>query len=490
MFVLFAVALLIVVDQAVVQPLLIRLDRFAPAINLAGRQRMLSQRLTKAALITDRATSEQAIAAAREELQTTLAQWSAAHEQLRHDVAARNFQRISSPAIRVGWKELQPHYDTMVVAAEQVSKSNGFPLTAAQKTAVAEIVEHEAQFLTAMDSIVKLMESEANREVQYLRASALGIAATIVGLIVGLGWFVVRPATHAIRAQVDDLETRVQERTAALATTLDNLKFEIVEREKAESKNQRLAAQLAHADRVESIGHLTVGLAHELNHPLATIANYAEACNVLLNREEHPSRPKLANFVTQIRDESLHAGKIVRRMRNFVQPHTSEISESDVRDLIDEIVALCLPELERCQVSVQTQFHPAPLRVNVDAIQIQQVLVNLVQNAIQSMANIPADQRAIIIRTTCDKDQIRVDVTDTGTGFNASDTEQIFSPFTTTKADGLGVGLSICRSIIENHHGTIWAESSLPRGAVVSFTLPLASPHDIPKPRQTYSLCC
>jgi signal transduction histidine kinase len=241
---------------------------------------------------------------------------------------------------------------------------------------------------------------------------------------------------------------------------------------------------------VESIGHLAVGLAHELNHPLGTIANYAEACDVLLNRENEFPRGRIAKFVVQIRDASLRAGKIVRRMRNFVQPDAYETAETDVRSLIDEIVALCFPEMEKNQVGLSTELDPQPLRVNVDAVQIQQVLVNLVQNAIQAMVDTPVDNRQLLIRTVPVAGQVRIDVIDSGPGFNTVDAEKIFEPFTSTKRDGLGVGLSICRSIIENHHGAIWAESAPTGGAVVSFTLPVVPPHDVPGSLQTYSICC
>jgi C4-dicarboxylate-specific signal transduction histidine kinase len=484
------VAALIVVDQAVVQPLLVRLDRFAPVINLAGRQRMLSQRLTKAVLIIDRAESEEAARTGRQELRTTLEQWSAAHTSLQSADTRQGAARISSPTIQTRWAQLEPHYHAMASAAQAVIDSHNDLPNDSQKSAVDTIVTHEAPFLNTMDQIVKLLENEANHEVQRLRELALGIAATIIGLIVGLGWFVVRPATRTIRAQVDELEIRVEERTAALATALDGLKQEVLEREKVESKNQRLAAQLAHADRVESIGHLAVGLAHELNHPLGTIANYAEACDVLLKRDEEIPHGKLTKFVLQIRDASLRAGQIVRRMRNFVQPNASETVETDLRTLIGDVIDLCRPEVEQNQVVLTTQLGSQPLRVHVDVIQIQQVLVNLVQNAIQAMTNTPTHKRKILIRTEIVADQIRIDVVDSGPGFDAADAERIFEPFTSTKSEGLGVGLSICRSLIENHQGIIWAKSAPPDGALVSFTLPIFSPHDSPSSLQTHSLCC
>ncbi len=479
LFVLVAVAALVMVDQAIVQPLLIRLDRYAPAINLAGRQRMLSQKLTKAALASDRSSSPESLAAARTELGETLVQWTTAHDVLRIGDANSGVERLQSAAIDEQWKLLNPHFDAMSAAAKQmISHQAENELSLAGNAKVETIVAHESRYLAAMDQIVKLMEQEAAREVQQLRMLALAIAAMIVALLVALGWFVVRPATRTIRRQVDQLESRVVERTAELATTLTSLQHEIAEREKVEANNQRLATQLAHADRVESLGHLAIGLAHELNHPLGAIANYAEACDVILGRADQvPDHTKLWSFIVQIRQASLRAGQIVRRMRNFVQPNASAVAEIDLRTLIDEITALCRPEIDRQQVSLIAEPNPRKTVVLVDAIQIQQVLVNLVQNALQSMRETPADQRRLLIRTNVVADLVQIDMADSGPGFQAADPDIIFEPFHTSKPDGLGMGLSICRSIVENHHGTIWAKNLTPEGAVVSFTLPLASPH-------------
>ena len=481
-------ALLVVVDQALLQPLLIRLDRYAPAINLSGRQRMLSQKLTKAALALERGSSAVAFEDSRIELHETLHQWKSAHVALREGDQRHGIHRIQSPAIERQWNLLIPHYQAMSAAAQDLIDGRQLnPNTGAE---VQEIVSHEAAFLVAMDQIVKLMEKEAASEVQRLRILALVIAATIVTLLIGLGWFVIRPATRTIRRQVDQLESRVAERTAELAAAIESLSREVVERENTELKNQRLAAQLAHADRVESIGHLAAGLAHELNHPLGAITNYAEACDVLLgHNDQELDRKKLTNFVIQIRQVALRAGQIVRRMRNFVQPNDVAATEIDLRVLVEEIVDLCRPEIDRAQVYLVTELVEQPAVVFVDAIQIQQVLVNLVQNALQAMQDIPVDKRRLTIRSLLVVDSVQIDVVDTGPGFGTADPDAIFEPFQTTKSEGLGIGLSICRSIIENHHGTISAKLNSDQGATVSFILPLAPPHAACLAIQSDCLC-
>jgi C4-dicarboxylate-specific signal transduction histidine kinase len=352
------------------------------------------------------------------------------------------------------------------------------------------MVEHEGQFLPTMDRIVKLMEDEAARVVFQLRASALGIAGLVVALLVGLGWFVVRPATRTIRSQVDELETRVAQRTAELATALESLQREEHEREEAELRNQRLSAQLTHAERVSTMGHLTAGLAHELNQPLAAITNYAEACEVLL--QESPQLAELSRvqeLVAKAKRSALRAGQIVRRMRNFVRPNATIQERVAINTLVQEIVELCRTEVAAAGAELTLQLGASADMVVADPIQIQQVLVNLVQNALQALAAAGSQERAITVRTSNAEECVRIDVIDTGPGFPSADPEFAFAPFHSTKQDGLGIGLSICRSIVENHRGNIWTESP-GRGAQVSFTLPLAAEHVRRFRIQPDCLCC
>ena len=243
------------------------------------------------------------------------------------------------------------------------------------------------------------------------------------------------------------------------------------------------------------MGHLTAGLAHELNQPLAAIANYAEACDVVL--DELPSGPAQAaeltrvhDFIRQAKRAALRAGQIVRRMRNFVRPNASGASEVGINPLVGEIVELCRTEAANAGAEISLELAARDDIVFADPIQIQQVLVNLVQNALQAMRDNGEAPRRITLRTSTAGAFTQVDVLDTGPGFSSAEPEAVFAPFHTTKADGLGIGLSICRSIVENHRGTIWTESPSGRGAQVSFTLPLSHPHADQFRIQTDSVCC
>jgi C4-dicarboxylate-specific signal transduction histidine kinase len=475
LFVLLAVAVLIAADQTVIQPLLVRMNVFAPVVNLAGRQRMLSQRLAKAALAMQGFDGAAAQAARRTELRDSLEAWQTAHDVLRHGSVQLDIPRIHSPVIDAGWVELQPHFDAMQTAAKRFVF--GTASDDSLQAAVIALLDHEPPFLTTMDRIVNLMEDQAAGELRRLRTLAFAIALAIVGLILGLGGFVVRPATRAIREQVDHLETRVTQRTRELDETLASLRHEIHEREQAESRGRQLAAQLSHADRVESLGRLAAGLAHELNQPLGAIANYAAACDATLAAEpDETARGGVQGYLRQIQQASLRAGAIVRRIRNFVRPGASNVANVDMNALIAEVVDLCRPELARAEVELACELpYDGAVIVNADPIQIQQVLVNLVQNALQAMATAPPQRRRLVLRMTTANEAVQVDVIDGGAGLADADPEILFAPFHTTKADGLGIGLSICRSIVEQHRGTIWAKSLPLGGAQFSFVLPLAT---------------
>ncbi len=489
LFVLAAVAVLMVVDQAIIQPMLVQVNAFAPAINVAGRQRMLSQKLAKAALALRAAESDAARILRHDELEQSLRQWTSEHEALLQGDRQLGIRPILTPELGVEWDRLEPHYQAMSHAAGELihASSDSDENSAA---AVAALVEHESQFLPVMDRIVKLMEDEAAKAVSRLRAVALAIAGAVVGLLVGLGWFVVRPATRTIRSQVVELESRVAQRTSELSAALESLRHEVREREAAELKNQRLSGQLTHAERVTTMGHLTAGLAHELNQPLAAIANYTEASDVLLGELPRTDElGRLREFIVQAKRSALRAGQIVRRMRNFVRPNTAA-TDVGINSLVQEIVELCRAESANAGATISLDLQTSDDVVFADPIQIQQVLVNLVQNAVQALRNGDSPRREITIRTTTIGESAQVDVLDTGPGFASSDPETVFAPFHSTKPDGLGIGLSICRSIIESHGGTIWTQSRPRRGAQVSFTLPLAAQHASRCRLQPDRVCC
>lgn len=479
LFVLFAVAALVVANQAVLQPLLARLSVFAPAINAAGRQRMLSQKIAKAALAMNAAESDDPDSR-RRELSTALAEWTASHNELRYGKSHGGKPVIHSEELAAAWAEMQLDFDAMSRAATRLNDNASQADRAQADDAITILLEHEAPFLRNMDRIVKLMEQRAAVEFDQLRTVTLCISVAIIVLLVALGALVVRPATRTIRGQVDQLEERVAQRTRDLDETLASLRNEVSEREASEARNRQLASQLAHADRVESLGRLAAGLAHELNQPLGAIANYAEACNATLSAPWNAeSQTRVREFVTQMGRATLRAGGIIRRIRNFAKPGPGKPAEADMTTLVADVVDFCRPEASRVEVEMSVSLPDETLPVFGDAIQIQQVLVNLIQNALQAMANTPPQRRRLTIRMTSANAGVQVDVVDSGPGLADAEPETLFAPFHTTKEEGLGIGLSICRSIIEQHRGTIWAKSLPDTGAQFSFVLPLATQRNV-----------
>lgn len=470
---LAAIVVLIALDQIAIQPFVSRLSKFAPAINVAGRQRMLSQKLTKAALALQISNDEAQRRARLAELSETLDQWSNAHDALRYGSSEIGVCRIQTSDIEREWQLLEPHFQAIRSAALAIVRSPHDIGSDRWKSDTAKVVAHEPAFLAAMDRIVKLMENEAAGAIFGLRLCAWGIAAAVVGLVVALGWIVIRPATRTIRRQVDELENRVADRTKALSLALESLQREITNLEAAEFKNQRLAAELAHAARVTTLGHFAAGLAHELNQPLATVVNYLEACDVEL--DQHPNADwsvRLRKNLARGKNAAIRAGRILGRMRNFVRPDLPSAAQIEIDTLIREVVEFCQVDLDHAGVTLTLDLTDEHAVVCVDPIQIQQVLVNLVQNALHAVRQCPADERSIIIRASTSNDSIQIAVVDSGPGFEGPDLESIFTPFNTTKPDGLGIGLSICREIVEQHGGAIWPEAAPGRGACVSFTLP------------------
>jgi C4-dicarboxylate-specific signal transduction histidine kinase len=344
-----------------------------------------------------------------------------------------------------------------------------------------------------MDRIVGLYQREAQRHLLRLRIAGLTIMAAVLLLLFAIGWFVVRPATRTIESQFemlatseeqlrharDELELRVQERTEQLQKANESLQAEMLQRQEAEAKIRTVSEQLAHAARINAMGQLATGLAHELNQPLGAIANYAEAADLLLHKS--PSNQQAAReAVVAVKHAALRAGAIVRRMRNFIRPAPGTRSEVELTDLVDEVRSLFHSDLLQSGVTLQFESEPNLPRVDVDAIQIQQVLVNLVQNALQAMRVCPRGARCLHLSVQRRSDEMIVTVRDSGPGFPAADTDAYFQPFFTTKANGLGMGLSISRTILQQHGGQLWAANLDGGGAEVGFSLPIE-----PLPQET-----
>ncbi len=225
--------------------------------------------------------------------------------------------------------------------------------------------------------------------------------------------------------------------------------------------------------RLTAMGEMASALAHELNQPLAAISNYMKGSRRLLAGSNGPNIEKIESAMDRAAEQALRAGQIIRRLRDFVSRGESERRVESIAKLIEEAGALGLAGAR--EQSVQLRFNVDPLadQVQVDRVQIQQVLVNLFRNALEAMAQSPRRELVVANRKVAD-DMIEVEVSDTGTGFQDDVMPNLFQTFFTTKETGMGVGLSISRSIIEAHGGRMWAENNAAGGATFRFTLPAA----------------
>jgi PAS domain S-box-containing protein len=254
---------------------------------------------------------------------------------------------------------------------------------------------------------------------------------------------------------------------------------DISDRKRAEerlhaSEQRFLDAQmeLARVTRVTTLGELTVSIAHEVNQPLAGIAANAQACLKWLDRA--PPNLEAARRSTQwVIDDVNRASEVIRRVRALANKTSFEKAPLDINEVIREVLVLLQRELMSHKVSLQIELAPTVPTIMGDRVQLQQVIINLVMNGIEAMQSIADRPRELVIRSLLDEKQIIVSVTDCGVGISPENAAHLFNPFFTTKSNGMGMGLSICRSIMEAHGGRLWATEAMPRGATFQFTLPV-----------------
>jgi PAS domain S-box-containing protein len=244
--------------------------------------------------------------------------------------------------------------------------------------------------------------------------------------------------------------------------------MDVTERRRAEEDRQALA----HANRITTMGQLTASIAHEVNQPIAAVVTNAQAGLRWLNMQP-PDPEEVRHALCRIVRNGRRAGDVISRIRALVAKAPSRKDRLDINDTIREVIALTGSELRRSGTSLQTQLADGLPLVPGDRIQLQQVMVNLILNAVEAMSGADEGSRELLISTEEDgANGVRIAVRDGGPGLKLESLDRLFDAFYTTKPDGMGMGLSICRSIIEAHGGRVWATPNVPRGAVLQFTLP------------------
>ncbi|UAL09899.1 PAS domain S-box protein [Caulobacter segnis] len=253
---------------------------------------------------------------------------------------------------------------------------------------------------------------------------------------------------------------------------------DLTETQKTETRLQELQNELVHVSRLTAMGEMASTLAHELNQPLSAIANLLTGSRRLIDRGREADQTKVRDAIDRAATQALRAGEVIHRMRDFVRRGASERGPESLSKLIEEASALALIGEKDRQVDVRLALDSAADAVFADRVQVQQVLLNLIRNGIDAMHDGETRRRALVITTeVTDEGWSRVSVADSGPGIADAVRERLFQPFMTTKPQGMGVGLSISRSIIEAHGGRIWAEANPGGGALFRFTLPPAEQH-------------
>jgi PAS domain S-box-containing protein len=245
----------------------------------------------------------------------------------------------------------------------------------------------------------------------------------------------------------------------------------ITERKRAEEALRDMQMALAHANRVATMGQLSASIAHEVNQPITAAVTYALAARRWLGAEP-PNFREVDDALSLIVKEGNRAGEVVARIRALIKKVPARKDDVAINDAILEVIALTRTEAANNSVSVRTQLAEGLPRVQGDRVQLQQVLLNLIINAIEAMRDVGEEERELLISTRNEPDGVSVEVRDSGPGFAPTDLDRVFEAFHTTKPGGLGLGLSICRSIIEAHNGRLWASPSVPRGAIFRFIAP------------------
>ena len=281
-------------------------------------------------------------------------------------------------------------------------------------------------------------------------------------------------AERQLRVFAESLEARVFERTRALSETNKRLKQEMAARRETRNRMDAMRAELIHISRVSAMGAMASTLAHELNQPLAAVMNYVVASRHLLEHSTEPVSPRILAALAAASANAHEAAEIVRRLRDLVARGEVKRQNEHLPALINDALKLGLIDAGSIGVDCRVTLDPKALDVLVDRVQLQQVLVNLIRNAIDAMRDCPTKVIDITSRRLGGK-MVEVSVTDTGPGIDAAILAVMFSPFNTTKADGLGIGLSISRTIIEANGGAIAGSNGANGGAIIRFTLPLAT---------------
>ena len=266
---------------------------------------------------------------------------------------------------------------------------------------------------------------------------------------------------------------RVMEQIAGRPLFIGALQ-DVTQSREAEEALNKARSELFQVSRVAALNALTASIAHEVNQPLAGIITNASTCQRMLSSDP-PNADGARETVRRILRDGNRASDVINRLRALFSKKEFALESLDLNEATREVIALALSDLQRNRVVLRTEFADNLPPVTGDRVQIQQVMLNLIRNASDAMTDVDDRPRALLIRTEADQgDQVRLSVTDAGTGFPPDSADKLFDAFYTTKKDGMGIGLSVSHSIIEAHHGRLWASVNDGPGSTFAFSIPCA----------------
>jgi PAS domain S-box-containing protein len=364
---------------------------------------------------------------------------------------------------------------------------------ARRRRAEAEVRESEARFRTMADSApVMIWLSDHQQRFEWVNQRWLDFTGAKQESMLGEGWADVihpedLPKVRGSETRTGPLEFRARRHdgeyrwllstaTPRGGPNVPNKGFigsclDITERKEAEVAEQKSRAEIAHLSRLSLMGELLASLSHELNQPLTGIRTNAEVMQILLKRE-NPDLEKVGECLTDIVRDDHRASEIIIRLRGLAKRQAPALVELDLATVVQEVVALVHSDALMHQVSLSIESERNLPRIQGDRIALQQVMLNLVMNAMAAVQECPVDRRRVCVSVASAGESLRVDVRDWGSGITQEKLRRLFEAFFTTKPDGLGMGLPICKNIIDSHHGRLWAENNPDFGATFHFTLP------------------
>lgn len=360
-------------------------------------------------------------------------------------------------------RENEKKYRLLVESAAQ-------PIYTVTREGVFEFMNSESARILGQGDPAELIGKSIS---DYMDARAAKEQMNEIHLAVDSGQMRVAEHESVVRGEKRWFYSRIQpltDSTGRYARALVIL-TDITESKMADKQIREHRAELAHVWRVNTIGEMASGLAHELNQPLCAILTYADATLRLMNLEQTPTE-KVTQAIEKIANQADRAGEIIRRIRALAGKREPKKALVSINEIINEVLEMAKTDLLHEQVDLQTDLDEKLAPIHADRIEIEEVVLNLVRNAIDAMNETPPEQRTLTVRSGCESDgRTKVSVSDTGKGLPETP-DTVFDAFFTTKTTGLGIGLPLSRTIIEAHGGRLWAESNESGGATFSFTVP------------------